>query len=269
MIDIEAMAVETSGMLEPSTYRVLHELAQGLCDGDILDIGVGQGATTIAYATGLQNSGQNGQIHVVDQFFQHKRGPHRYSLASNPEDAVERNVAVFLNHLEQYGVSKRVNVFIGTTNQAGKAKLPIDRLGLLSIDVDGNIDRDLGLFGDLVSPGGLIVIDDYHNSVNHHGRSNIAHQHGKSESDIREWAEALHISKRRQLLGKHLLTFRLADAYAEAGFMRLEKVVGRSTGVFIRSGQTAAFNEFHPMVDCSIVNDFVSFCVASNMKEMD
>jgi len=218
--------------MEPDTYVELYRLASSVPRGDILDVGVGQGATTIAYALGLRH----GRVYAVDQFLQKRSGPHRYSSQSNPEDAVERNVEVFRSHLRQYGVADRVTEIVGTTDEVAD-KVPSRSLGLLSIDVDGHIDRDLGHFYDIVLPSGHIVIDDYRDSVNSHGRKLIERFKGRPESDVKAFVESAGWHQRRRLLGKHILTFRLANVIAQLGAIELHRVIGRSTAVFRKTSE--------------------------------
>ena len=260
MDHIRGMAEATNGMMEPDTYVELHKLAKTVRRGDILDVGVGQGATTIAYALGLRR----GRVYALDQFLQQRTGPHRYSSESNPEDAVMRNVEQFRSHLREYGVADRVTEVVGTTDEAA-GKVPSRSLGLLSIDVDGHIDRDLGYFYDIVLPSGYIIIDDYHDSINRHGRKLIKEFRGRQESEVRVFVNSVNWHQRRRLLGKHLLTFRLANLIVQLGAMKLDRIIGRSTAVFRKTSHErwSTFNLAHvATVESSIVDDFIERCIS-------
>lgn len=259
---IRKMARQTDGMMPLEVYEHLYRLAKELDEGDILDLGVGQGATTIAYAHGLRKGGKLGKVVAVDQFFQHEAPrPHRHTLQTNPHDAVEWNVRVFEEHLQRFGVASRVEVLVGTTDEIDSNKIPSHRVRLLSIDVDGHIDRDLANYYDLIVSYGVIVIDDYKNSVDRNGRRQVAHWSGVPKEDVLRHAHSLERRKARRLLGKQLLTYRLANHLQALGILRLERVVGNSTAVF-RKTSPARFADFDlsgiQEIELSIVEDFIA-----------
>ena len=79
----DALKDDTHGLMPGAVYSELYKLAlAGKCD--VIDVGVGRGATSIAFALGIQESGRASVVHAIDQFSQHSRGPHRYSRATNP-----------------------------------------------------------------------------------------------------------------------------------------------------------------------------------------
>jgi predicted O-methyltransferase YrrM len=261
---IKRMAETTGGMMEPDTYVELYELARNIEQGNILDVGVGQGATTIAFALGLRF----GHVYAVDQFVQTRTGPHRYSAKSNPLDAVRRNVAVFRSHLDEYGVGDRVSVFVGTTDEVAH-QVTCRRVEILSIDVDGHIDRDLGHFYDMVKPDGYIVIDDYRDAINGHAKRLIEAMKGKPATEVGAYVSKATWHQRRRLLGKHLLTFRLANCIAGLGAMELVRVIGRSTAVF-RKATSRPWQSLDlsciDAVELSIVNEFADRCSSAGQE---
>lgn len=251
----------TAGMMKAENYLELYRIALH-ATGNVIDIGTGQGATTIAYALGLRDSGREAQVHAIDQFFQVARGPHRYNKLDYPDDCVERNVSVYNDHLRRIGVADLVITHVGTTDEVA-ARFPDIRCGVLSIDVDGHIDRDLGHFYDLVVPGGTIVIDDCKDTIVSTGRENIAKMAGKAESEIRAWIGRQSTWNTRRLLGKHLLAFRVAESLVADGFLQPQQVIG-NTAVFSKaSDQPFARFDMSRMEDVerSIVEDFSKKCL--------
>jgi predicted O-methyltransferase YrrM len=249
-------------MMGPEVYQQLHLLAKSLTYGDVLDIGVGQGATTIAYALGMNH----GKVIALDQFFQvRSANPHRFTLKDHPSDAVELNVQVFTAHLVRYGVANRVTTLVGTTDAMADS-VPKSELGILSIDVDGHIDRDLSHFYDRVCEGGMIVIDDYWNGVNRLGRKAVSSRSANTPSQIEDFIQSLDVAKRRLLLGKHLLTYRLATYFLANGLFTLEQVVGKSTAIF-RKTSKKPYDSYSLLgvheIEQSIINDFRDLCTGT------
>jgi predicted O-methyltransferase YrrM len=162
---------QTNGMMGAQIYREIYLQTLIAQDGKILDIGTGRGASTISIALGIKQSNKNAKIYCIDQFFQHTaKHPHKYTMEKNPDNCIKLNLEIFLNNLKQYGVYDIVTVLEGKTTHAAERLQKEKTFSLLFIDVDGCIDRDFNLFYNLLLPGAIIIIDDYANIVNSHGK---------------------------------------------------------------------------------------------------
>lgn len=224
----------TNGMLPAGTYRRMYKLALEQSRSSIIDIGVGQGASSIAFALGIAHSGRNNMVHVIDQFDQARRGPHRYSKKERPEDCREANTEVFRDHVRRYGVESLINLHPGRTDEV-LDDFPSDiEADILSIDVDGHVDRDLAFFFDHIALGGWIVLDDYKDSINRNGRDSLEKFREMSIEDARTALSEMSPQSRRLVLGKHVLIFLLANEIEAAGAFVRKQVVG-STAFFVKT----------------------------------
>jgi hypothetical protein len=228
------LKASTNGMLRAGIYRRMYKLSLEQGHGDIIDIGVGRGGSSIAFALGILHSKRAGRVHVFDQFTQVRSGPHLYSESTYPVGCREANTRVFLENVRRYAVDPLIAVFPGTTDEMAGRLDPDVKADILSIDADGNIDRDLGYFFDRVALGGWIIIDDCADMVNRKGVETLARHAGRAEEALRAEIAALPGSSVRQLLGKHLLSFELAAVMERAGAMVKKQVVGR-TAFFVKT----------------------------------
>lgn len=260
------LKARTHGMLEAETYHALHHLVRETTN-DVLDIGVGRGPTTVAYALAVakRERSSDSRIVVVDQFYQRRVGPHRYNRETNPNDAVALNVAEFEANLVHYGVRDRVDVYVGTTTEARPRIDTGRRFGVLSIDADGHIDRDLAYFYDQVEPGGLIIIDDYKNIVDRQGNERLGRMRGQTERDIRSWVENRDPAQARLLLGKHLLIYRIANLLEREGMLSREATHG-TTAVFRKPG-ARPFDSLDASqirdIERQIADEYIAACLAA------
>lgn len=214
----------TNGMLPASIYREMYQRSFEHSRNEIIDIGVGQGPSSIAFALGILHSQRTNKVHVIDQFEQTKGGPHRYCMKDFPEGCRTANTEVFLSHLKSYGVDGPIQTYPGRTDEVDLD--PELRADLLSIDADGHIDRDLTLFFDNLVPGAWIIIDDYANSINKRGRAYLeGFSHMSIEEARAEWL-AMSTYNRRRVLGKHFLVYVLANWIELSGAMKRRKIVG-------------------------------------------
>jgi predicted O-methyltransferase YrrM len=147
--DFDEIAIRCSGMLAPSIYQRIYEMARETAGDLIVEIGTAKGAATVALALGLRDAGKRGRVISFDRGRQRSgRGdPHAY------QEEVERN-------LRHFGVEDYVDLVVGEVNKTADAVPPSAKICMLMLDADGAIDRDLGHFFGRVVPGGSIVIDD-------------------------------------------------------------------------------------------------------------
>jgi hypothetical protein len=241
---LEFVKIRTSGMQPVSVYREYYDCARALTRGHVADLGTGQGGSTIAYALGLLagSGGTRQKVLAFDQFYQYKTGPHPYNASELGDRSVELNLESFRSNLAEFNVNQIVDVFPGKLEVLPEALIGAE-IGLLSLDTDGYIDRDFALFFDNVSPAGVIVIDDYADLVNPHGRKNLAAVKGMDESEIRGF-----VAKKREsplsggarILGKHILTYRLTQLFAQGNTAFCRKL---AKGSFENSINTEALRD--------------------------
>lgn len=202
---------KSCGMLPSAVYRRIHRLATKHPNSNMLDIGTGRGATSISLGTAIKRFSGRGLVYAVDQFYQQSASkPHRYTIATNPDDCVSLNLQEFRRNLERFGVEDVVKIVVGKTSDALRHISNNTTFSLLSLDVDGNLDRDLVLFYNLLKPGAEIIIDDYSKRIDRNGQRNIRHciQFGISPETFLSDKNAF---ERGRILGKHYLTWKLLN----------------------------------------------------------
>lgn len=230
----DTLKSSTNGMLRAGIYRRMYKLSLEQGHSDVIDIGVGRGASSIAFALGILHGGRADRVHVIDQFTQVRSGPHLHSESTHPVGCREANTEVFLGNVRRYGVEEALRVYPGTTDEvAGHLDADLEA-DILSIDADGNIDRDLGYFFDRVSLGGWVIIDDCADMVNRNGQAALARYAGRDPEALREDVETMPAAERRQLLGKHLLSHELAGVMERAGALVRKQTAGR-TAFFVKT----------------------------------
>jgi predicted O-methyltransferase YrrM len=125
--------------------------------GSILEIGSYVGGGTIAVAWGVRDSGQRRNIISIQPggACVHPRLPTKNILKD-----LKKNLA-------KHGVSDRVTLMEGLSRDKGivaavRGMLPRGSVDLLIIDADGDIKRNLDLYGSLLSENCWVVLDDYY-----------------------------------------------------------------------------------------------------------
>ena len=220
---------KTQGMQSLSVYNKYYAYAKSIHQGNIFDLGTGQGGSTISLALGLMDNPnvQRKQVYACDQFFQYRQGPHRFSLSDNPDGCVQKNILTMQGHLRAFGVEDIVTIVPGALKS-----FPVDAkgdrdIGLIALDTDGYIDRDFGIFFDNVVHQGIMIIDDYAQSVNRNGHNNLAKVQGKSGYEIQSYVNTMKdkLNGGPRILGKHLLTYRLATFFESLGLIEPIEVV--------------------------------------------
>ncbi|MEX2127602.1 MAG: hypothetical protein WD871_05105 [Xanthobacteraceae bacterium] len=143
-------------MMPAEVYGELYRLAREGPDLDVLEIGGAAGAGAIALALGLIEANKRSGVVVVEKLAGGSRA--RFGDYQANLSIIERNFRAF-------GVVSRVRLFPRNLTWANagevKALLRTPQIGALVIDADGNIHRDLTLFGPMLAPGAAVVIDDY------------------------------------------------------------------------------------------------------------
>jgi predicted O-methyltransferase YrrM len=268
--DFRKLRKETNGLMPAVTYAEYYKVAAEQSKSNVIDIGAGQGATSISYASGIKASGRNSKVYAIDIFWQPTKeggGPHHFNTTDYPDQqqCIEMNIAYVRGHARRYGVDHLIEFWPGPTEEVAK-RFPKDvDFDVLTIDIDGRLDVHLPLFCDIVQPNGLIILDDYGDFIDRHGEAYVAQMKGKTENEIRDWIKQIGPRGARRILGKHLLSFRLVEYFESLGILQREKVV--EVTAFCRKTSDKPFRSFDmsgvPAVNRSIEDDFVRLCTAT------
>ena len=144
-----------ASMLHLDVLLLIYHFAK-IAVGNILEIGPYIGGSTIAAAFGARESDTPKKMVSVEAGgrLKHRRIPSR-----NIFKDLKKNLARFC-------VSESVTLINGysfqeTTISAIRQMLSPGEVGLFIFDADGNVRRDLDCYGDLLTDGCWLVIDDY------------------------------------------------------------------------------------------------------------
>jgi len=147
-IDFKSIKQNANGMLPVATYEKIYSYAKN-SQGDIVEVGTAHGAATICMASAIEPG--SGKVYTFEKIF----GGSREKYGS-----VDDNIKIIKFNYEKFGVSDRIEQFIGdVVIEADKIK-DLSSFSMLMLDADGRIDRDFVLFYDRLKPGGYIIIDD-------------------------------------------------------------------------------------------------------------
>ena len=144
-------------MLHLDVLLLLYHFAR-TGEGEILEIGPYLGGSTIAMGLGVQAAGRGVHIHTVEYGGSFKDHP------SLPSDDIIKDLK---KNLAKRGVDGIVTVLQGMSNDRA-ITAEVNRLyapgsvGLLALDADGGVARDLKLYGHLLREDCLLVVDDYY-----------------------------------------------------------------------------------------------------------
>jgi phosphinothricin acetyltransferase len=143
-------------MLHLDVIVLIYHFAK-TCAGQIIEIGAFTGAATIAAALGVRDSGKQKTVIAIEPggSVKHKRLGTKNILRD-----LERNLA-------KHGVSETVTLikdysFAPTAISTVEHALGPEKVGLFILDADGNVQRDIALYGDKLADGCWMIIDDYY-----------------------------------------------------------------------------------------------------------
>lgn len=196
---LRKMTKAANGMLSDSVYEEIFRLSAIAKPRNIVEIGTAHGAATIAIGLGALSESTDFSIWTVD-----KLGG-RFSSRS-AYGSVEANRAIVESNFTKAGISDKVSLFVGDSDEfATQSNVP-KSIDFLMLDADGRIDRDLLNFYPRLAVGANVIIDDADNTIwlskNHEGVPFIDNKHRTTEL--------------------------LMNGYCEAGFLTLEKRVNET-----------------------------------------
>jgi hypothetical protein len=132
------------GWMPVPVYRRIHDTAAAAGGGTFVEIGTSNGAATIALALGGKAGGKAFRILTVDRFQAGKGIPG--ATVSERAQSVRRR-------FERFGVVDSIEIVAGTAADLVERHDP-RAIGLLLLDTDGRIERELALLYDRLAPAG-------------------------------------------------------------------------------------------------------------------
>ena len=143
-------------MLHADVLALLYHFGK-YATSPLLELGPFTGGATIAIARGLADAGSGLKVISVELG----------GASGHPTYATPDIVAGFHSNLGERGLAAHSELVVGYSRDeavlAEVARLAgTARFGCLLIDSDGHVDADLQLYGPLLSPGALLVVDDYY-----------------------------------------------------------------------------------------------------------
>lgn len=127
--------------------------------GDVVEVGCWQGYSTSFLATAARDS-HNGMLHAIDHF-RGNAGKEQFYVVDRTDLSDLREG--FESNLRRLGVWDSVHL-LDMPNEEAVRHLEGVGVRMLFIDADhskAGVEKDIRLFFPLVSPGGLVVFDDF------------------------------------------------------------------------------------------------------------
>ncbi len=184
-------------MLTPEVYEAIYQCAVSIPGGNLVEIGAAHGAATVALAHGLRQSGLGGKVYCFET-----GNPMEHAAYARSNKG---NLKILAERLRDFQVESLVAT---VSKHISEAKTEVDeiyeaRIGLLMIDADGVLDRDLRLFYNALLPGAMVIIDDY----------------GRKKDPC---------GKGYNPLGKEYSTYRFVNFFLKKGLLERSKVLGKT-----------------------------------------
>ncbi len=142
-------------MLHEDVLLLVHHFGK-TAPGHILEIGAFLGGSTIAAALGARDADERKTIVTVESggALKHPRLPSRNILRDLKKNLIKQGVAAEVAIVAGYSGQHETVATVHERLQAGS-------VGLFIFDADAGIDRDLRLYGDLLTENAWVVVDDY------------------------------------------------------------------------------------------------------------
>lgn len=200
---LERIKRERRGMLSLPVYRALYQAAAETGGGTLIEIGTAYGAAATTLAFGARSGGAPFHLFTVDSY--DSAASRRWRRVSAATATAELR-----DGLTRFGIEADVTIVSGDVTKLVAAHEPRD-IGLLLIDADGRIYRDLAPLLDRLRPGAIVIIDDA------------------------DGEPAINFTPDGPLLDlKHRLTRLLLDGLVERDVLRIERMVHQTA--FCRAG---------------------------------
>lgn len=213
--EFTALREGANGMLHSETYERIYRTALSVSDSDVVEIGTAHGASAISAAWGLYDQDSRSRVYTLDRLEGGSRAA--YGGRTTNEQIVAQN-------LQRFGVKDRVELLVGEAEDIRVFLPPNVVIGLVILDADGRIHRDIVNLWDHLTPNAFFVIDDY-----------VPLCRLKPGG----WRQA-------KVDAKMLLTYELANSLLAAGMLQRVAVLGRT--LFARRGPSAIPDDFNKLV---------------------
>jgi L-amino acid N-acyltransferase YncA/predicted O-methyltransferase YrrM len=143
-------------MLHLDVIVLIYHFAK-TCAGQIVEIGAFTGAATIAAALGTRDSGKQKTVIAIEPggSVKHKRLGTKNILRDLESNLGKHGMAETVTLIKDYSFAPAT---ISTIERA----LGSEKIGLFILDADGNVQRDIALYGDKLADGCWMIIDDYY-----------------------------------------------------------------------------------------------------------
>jgi len=238
----EKLKADVRGRLTPKVYAGLYKTGVECLSGNILEIGTATGASAIAIALGLKESGkQDSMITTIEKGHSSRSLRHK--------DDVEKNASMIQKNLSRYGVNDYVHSLMGDVEDVYH-KVPDELVGMM-IDADGALDRDFKFFHNSLVSGAFIILDDYEDKIKYDLVT-------RSDEALKRYEEKKGATIEKCCpLGKHYTTFRFCNYLMEKGVIKKDKVIGNT--LFSKKGRyfTDGDMEEMKMIRRKIMKEFV------------
>jgi predicted O-methyltransferase YrrM len=147
--------IKRRSMLHCETLSLLDYFASR-SQGAILEIGSYTGSATVVMANAMMKAGSTAPLIAVE----------RGGALDHDELPSKDIIGDLLKTISEFGVSDKVRIVEGSSGEDDvtslvKRELGDQKIGMLFLDADGNISRDLSLYRSLLADGAIIVFDDY------------------------------------------------------------------------------------------------------------
>ena len=210
MINFEDIKEVTHGYLDKSIYERIYKYAkENDKDGIVLEIGPGQGASTICFAMAMQENKHILKIVSIDKFYG--------SAALKYVDNIEENINVIKNNIDYFNLTPYIE-FIPFDKVKEDCS---DNISLLFIDADGAIDRDFRRYFNNITSEGIIIIDDYEKGLNLQARTRFLKMHTIKSVNSFLYHNNIKKIEEYSFLGKQYLTYSIVNYLVDRGFIEI------------------------------------------------
>jgi predicted O-methyltransferase YrrM len=143
-------------MLHEDVLLLIYHFAK-IAAGSILEIGPYLGGSTIAAGIGTRDANAQRKIVSVEPggAYKHPRLPSKNIIRDLKKNLARQGLADAVDIIEGYSGNENT---VAAVHQA----LEPGSVGFLIVDADGGVERDLGLYRDLLIANCWMVIDDYY-----------------------------------------------------------------------------------------------------------
>ena len=151
MFDPAAVKEKCNGMLSPSEYGRIYDLAKNAPGESFIEVGAAHGAATVSLASALRDSGRVGKVYSFEKITGGSR--ERFGNFGANKTIIEDNIACF-------GVGDRIVMNYGLVEELAPVIPGRKDFGLMMLDADGKIDRNFSPFFDKLADNAVTIIDD-------------------------------------------------------------------------------------------------------------